>query len=107
LTLIWNSPSNAASSVSAVGARAAKPAQLTRTSISPAASATRPTSDISEKSAAMNCASCPPARIFSTVLAPRVSSRPVMITDAPFSAIASAVAEPIPDVPPVIRAVLP
>ncbi len=30
-----------------------------------------------------------------------------MITDAPFSAIASAVAEPIPDVPPVIRAVLP
>ncbi len=52
----------------------------------------------------MNCASCPPARIFSTVLAPRVSSRPVMITDAPFSAIASAAAIPIPEVPPVIKA---
>jgi hypothetical protein len=38
------------------------------------------------------------------MLAPRVSSRPVIITDAPFSAIASATAEPIPDVPPVIRA---
>ena len=68
--------------------------------VRPTASATRRASDISEKSAAMNCASCPPARIFSTVLAPRVSSRPVMITDAPFSAIASAVAIPIPDVPP-------
>ena len=64
------------------------------------------TSDISEKSAAMNCASCPPARISSTVLAPRVSSRPVMITDAPFSAIDSATAIPIPEVPPVIRALL-
>jgi hypothetical protein len=77
---------------------------LTSTSISPAASATPPTSDISEKSAAMKCASCPPARICSTMLAPRVSSRPVIITDAPFSAIASATAEPMPDVPPVIRA---
>ena len=52
----------------------------------------------------MNSASCPPARISSTVLAPRVSSRPVMITDAPFSAIDSAVAIPIPEVPPVIKA---
>src|ERR1700756_4878837 len=42
LTLIWNRPSNAASSVSTVEARAAKPAQLTRTSISPPPSATRP-----------------------------------------------------------------
>src|SRR3954453_5711226 len=61
LTLIWNSASNAASSVSAVAPMEATPAQLTRTSISAASSATRPTSDISEKFAAMNCASCPSA----------------------------------------------
>src|SRR6478672_3303617 len=106
-TLVSKWKSKSASSVSNVGANLYTPALLTRTSTCPASAASRRTSSVLDRSAAMNRALPPAFSISLTVLAPRSALRPCTITSAPSRASSSAIARPLPAVAPVTSAVLP
>src|SRR6266852_564476 len=96
--------SNVATSSSAVGPHAENPALLTKTSMSPACSASFRISAGLPRSAARKRALPPDRSISSTVCAPRPASRPCTITSKPSVASFTATARPIPDVAPVTSA---
>src|SRR2546422_10179497 len=104
LTLTANVSSKAASGSSCVGPPGKTPALLTRMSTSAARSASARTSSGDLRSARTTSASPPSASIAATTSAPRASLRPLISTCAPSRASASAVARPMPEVPPVTNA---
>src|SRR2546426_765796 len=104
LTLTAKVSSKVASGSSCVGPPGKTPALLTRMSRSAARSASARTSSGDLRSARTNSASPPFASIAATTSAPRASLRPLISTRAPSRASASAVARPMPEVPPVTNA---
>src|ERR1700684_4332700 len=106
-TLLANSASKVRTSRSAVAPNTENPPLLTRTSMSPAASARCRRPAGSPRSAATKRASPPAAVIASTVPAPRPASLPWTMTSAPSLASRTATARPMPEVAPVTSALRP